>query len=63
MSEEQTVNGCLVNDLSQALKQKSQADHEAGEQGCSSPVMRCDHLLLHAYILGIYCKIYKTCST
>lgn len=60
MSKEQTVNGQLVNGLSQALKQKSQADREAGERGHSSIATWRDHLFLHANTLGIYCNMYKT---
>lgn len=58
MNEDQTVNGWLLNELWPALKQKSQADFEAGEQGCGFPPTQCHHLVLHAYTSEIYCKTY-----
>lgn len=58
MIEDQRVNGCLLNELSLALKQKSQAGFEAGEQGCCSSPMQCHLLVLHAYTSGVNCKTY-----
>lgn len=62
MSEEEMLNGWLLNGLSQALKQKCQADHEDGEQRPSSPAVRCNGLFLCVYTSVFYCKNYKTCE-
>lgn len=55
MSEEEMLNGWLLNGLSQALKQKCQADHEDGDQRPSSQlwdVMVYFSVYIHQYFIA-----------